>query len=343
MTVDRARLKETAQAMVAEGKGILAADESNATMTKRLEAVGIDSTPESRRGFRGLMFTAEGAADHISGVIMYDETLRQASEDGTPFPELLASAGILPGIKVDTGAKPLAGFPGETVTEGLDGLRGRLSEYRELGARFAKWRAVIAIDEGRPTRGCIEANAHALARYAALCQEAGIVPIVEPEVLMDGDHPIDRSEEVTATVLRAVFAQLAEQRVLLEGVVLKPNMLLSGYNCPEQARVEEVAERTLACFRRVVPAAVPGIAFLSGGQSDERAAAHLNAMNTIGGVPWELTFSYGRALVAAPLKVWAADTARVADAQAAFLHRASCNAAARMGEYAESMEHELVA
>ncbi|MBD0283443.1 MAG: fructose-bisphosphate aldolase class I [Thermoleophilaceae bacterium] len=343
MTVDRARLEETAQAMVAQGKGILAADESNATMTKRLEAVGIESTPDSRRGFRGLMFAAESAADYISGVIMYDETLRQASDDGTPFPVLPASAAILPGIKVDTGAKPLAGFPGETVTEGLDGLRGRLGEYRELGARFAKWRAVIGIGEDRPTHGCIEANAHALARYARLCQEAGIVPIVEPEVLMDGDHSIDRSEEVTATVLRAVFAQLAEQRVLLEGIVLKPNMLLSGYDCPEQASVEEVAERTLACFRRVVPAAVPGIAFLSGGQSDERAAAHLNAMNRIGGVPWELTFSYGRALVAAPLKVWAADTAEVADAQAAFLHRARCNAAARRGEYAESMEHELVA
>ena len=238
MTVDRARLEETAQAMVAEGKGILAADESNATMTKRLEAVGIESTPESRRSFRGLMFTAEGAADYISGVIMYDETLRQASEDGTPFPELLASAGILPGIKVDTGAKPLAGFPGETVTEGLDSLRGRLSEYRELGARFAKWRAVIGIGADRPTHGCIEANAHALARYAALCQEAGIVPIVEPEVLMDGDHTIDRSEEVTAAVLRAVFDHLVEQRVLPEGIVLKPNMLLSGYDCPEQASVE---------------------------------------------------------------------------------------------------------
>jgi fructose-bisphosphate aldolase class I len=343
MTVDRARLEKTAQAMVAEGKGILAADESNATMTKRLEAVGVESTPESRRRFRGLMFTAEGAADHISGVIMYDETLRQASDDGTPFPELLASAGILPGIKVDTGAKPLAGFPGETVTEGLDGLRGRLSEYRELGARFAKWRAVIGIGDDRPTLGCIAANAHALARYAGLCQEAGIVPIVEPEVLMDGDHSIDRSEEVTAAVLRAVFGQLAEQRVLLEGIVLKPNMLLAGYDCPDQASVEEVAERTLACFRRVVPASVPGIAFLSGGQSDARAAAHLNLMNRIGNVPWELTFSYGRALVAAPLKAWAADTAEVADAQAAFLHRARCNAAARRGEYAESMEHELVA
>jgi fructose-bisphosphate aldolase, class I len=343
MTMDRTALEETAQAMVAERKGILAADESNATMTKRLEAVGIESSAESRRRFRGLMFTAEGAADYISGVIMYDETLRQASDDGTPFPELLARAGILPGIKVDTGAKPLAGFRGETVTEGLDGLRGRLSEYRELGARFAKWRAVIGIGKGRPTHGCIEANVHALARYAGLCQEAGIVPIVEPEVLMEGQHTIGRSEEVTAAVLRTVFDRLAEQRVLLEGIVLKPNMLLAGYDCPEQAGVEEVAERTLACFRRVVPAAVPGIAFLSGGQSDERAAAHLSAMNAIGGVPWELTFSYGRALVAAPLKVWATDTARLAEAQAAFLHRARCNAAARTGEYVESMEHPLAA
>jgi fructose-bisphosphate aldolase, class I len=343
MTVDRTRLEETAQAMVAERKGILAADESNATMTKRLEAVGAESTAESRRAFRGLMFTAEGAADHISGVIMYDETIRQTTAGGTPFPELLTQEGILPGIKVDTGAKPLAGFPAETVTEGLDGLRDRLGEYRELGARFAKWRAVIRIGEDRPTHGCIEANSHALARYAALCQEAGIVPIVEPEVLMDGDHSIERSEEVTAAVLRAVFAQLGEQRVLLEGIVLKPNMLLSGYDCPEQAGVAEVAERTLACFRRVVPAAVPGIAFLSGGQSDERAAAHLSAMNAIAGAPWELTFSYGRALVGAPLGVWSGDDTKVAEAQAVFLHRARCNAAARRGEYAESMEHELVA
>jgi fructose-bisphosphate aldolase, class I len=343
MTMDRERLVATARAMVAKGKGILAADESNATMTKRLEAVGVESTTESRRSFRGLMFTAEGAADHISGVIMYDETIRQATDDGTPFPAFLANEGILPGIKLDTGAKPLAGFPGETVTEGLDGLRDRLSEYRELGGRFAKWRAVIKIDSGLPTRGCIDANAHALARYAALCQEAGIVPIVEPEVLMDGNHTVDRSEEVTTAVLRAVFGELAEQRVLLEAIVLKPNMLLAGYECPEQVGVEEVAERTLACLRRVVPAAVPGIAFLSGGQSDERAAAHLNAMNAIGSVPWELTFSYGRALVAAPLRVWSGDSSKVADAQAAFLHRARCNAAARMGAYAESMEHELVA
>jgi fructose-bisphosphate aldolase, class I len=343
MTIDRTQLEETAGAMVAEGKGVLAADESNRTMTKRLEAVGVESTEESRRSYRDLLFTAPGAAEYISGVIMYDETIRQAAADGTPFPDFLASEGILPGIKVDTGAKPLAGFPGETVTEGLDGLRERLREYRELGARFAKWRAVIGIADGLPTRGCVDANAHALARYAALCQEAGIVPIVEPEVLMDGDHTIDRSEEVTAEVLRAVFEQLAEQRVLLEGVVLKPNMLLSGYDCPVQADVEDVAERTLESFRRLVPAAVPGIAFLSGGESDELAAAHLNAMNAIGDAPWELTFSYGRALVAAPLKAWAGGEARVGEAQAALLHRARCNAAARRGEYAQSMERQLVA
>jgi fructose-bisphosphate aldolase class I len=343
MTLDQARLRETARAMVAEGKGILAADESNATMTKRLEAVGVESTAESRRFFRGLLLTAQGAADYISGVIMFDETLRQTTADGTPFPEFLAREGILPGIKVDTGAKPLASFPQEKVTEGLDGLRDRLRDYRELGARFAKWRAVVSTDSDLPTRGCLEANAHALARYAALCQEAGIVPIVEPEVLMDGEHTIDRSEEVTAAVLRTVFDRLAEQRVLLEGVVLKPNMLLSGYDCPEQAGVEEVAERTLACFRRVVPAAVPGIAFLSGGQSDDRAAAHLSAMNTIDGVPWELTFSYGRALVGAPLRAWSGDDSKVDAARAAFLHRARCNAAARRGAYDDSMEHELVA
>jgi fructose-bisphosphate aldolase class I len=342
MTVDRSRLGETAQAMVAAGKGILAADESNATMTKRLDAVGAESTAESRRFFRDLMFTAEGTSDYISGAITYDETIRQTTADGTPFPQFLMQKGILPGIKVDTGAKPLAGFPKETVTEGLDGLRDRLRDYRELGARFAKWRAVIRIDSGLPTGGCLEANAHALARYAALCQEAGIVPIVEPEVLMDGAHTIDRSEEVTTAVVRTVFDRLAEQRVVLEGIVLKPNMLLAGYDCAEQAGVEEVAERTLACFRRVVPAAVPGIAFLSGGQSDDLAAAHLSAMNAIAGVPWELTFSYGRALVGAPLRAWSGDNSRVAEAQAAFLHRARCNAAARRGEYAESMEHALV-
>jgi fructose-bisphosphate aldolase, class I len=336
-------LQETARAIVAEGKGILAADESTGTIKKRFDSIGVESTEGNRRAYRELLFTTEGVEEYISGVILYDETIRQQASDGTPFPKLLESKGIIPGIKVDTGAKPLAGFPRETVTEGLDGLRDRLRDYRERGGRFAKWRAVVRIDSGLPTRGCLDANAHALARYAGLCQEAGIVPIVEPEVRMDGEHTIHRSEEVTAAVLRTVFDRLAEQRVLLEGIVLKPNMLLAGYDCPKHAGVEEVAERTLASFRRVVPAAVPGIAFLSGGQTDDRAAAHLSAMNTIAGVPWELTFSYGRALVGAPLRVWSGDNSKVAEAQAAFLHRARCNAAARRGAYAESMEHELVA
>jgi fructose-bisphosphate aldolase class I len=340
---ETAELEATAKAMVAPGKGILAADESTPTMNKRLEAVGVEPDESSRHAFRELILTTEGTAEFISGVILFDETIREATADGTPFPELLAERGMLPGIKVDTGAKPLAGFPGEKVTEGLDGLRERLVEYRELGARFAKWRAVITIGDGLPTGGCINANAHALARYAALCQEAGIVPIVEPEVLMDGDHTIDRSEEVTAETLDAVFNQLADQRVLLEGMILKPNMVLSGYACPDQADVEEVAERTLATLRRTVPAEVPGIAFLSGGQSDELATAHLDAMNRIGGAPWEVTFSYGRGLLAGALKLWSGQASKVADAQALHLHRARCTAAARMGEYSESMEQETVA
>jgi fructose-bisphosphate aldolase, class I len=341
MTMDRARLEETAQAMVAEGRGILAADESNATMTKRLEAVGVESTCESRRSFRGLMFTTEGVADYISGVIMYDETIRQKTADGTPFPEFLAQEGILPGIKVDTGAKPLAGAVDETVTEGLDGLRERLAEYRELGARFAKWRAVIAIGDRLPSRYCLRVNAHALGRYAALCQEAGLVPIVEPEVLMDGDHEIDRSEQVTEATLREVFAELLDQGVAIEGIVLKPNMVLSGYDCPERAGVEEVAERTLDLFRRVVPAAVPGIAFLSGGQSDELATAHLNAMNAIGGVPWQLSFSYGRALQATPLEIWGGEESNEDAARESFAHRARCNGEARYGRYTEELERGL--
>ena len=339
----RETLERTARGMVAEGKGILAADESNRTMAKRLEGVGVESSAETRRRFRELLFTTPGAEEHISGVILYDETLRQASSDGVPFPELLATRGMIPGIKVDTGAKPLAGFEDETVTEGLDGLRERLAEYRELGARFAKWRAVIAIGEDRPSRCAVSVNAHALGRYAALCQEADIVPVVEPEVLMDGGHTIDRSDAVTEATLRAVFAELADQGVWLEGIVLKPNMVMSGYDCPQQAGIEQVAERTLALFRRVVPAAVPGIAFLSGGQSDERASAHLSAMNTLGGVPWELSFSYGRALQATPLAAWSGDEGNALGAQAAFAHRARCNGAARHGRYSEELERTVAA
>ncbi len=336
-------LERTAREMVAEGKGILAADESNATMSKRLEAAGIEAGEEARRRFRELLFTTAGAEDHISGAILYDETVRQAASDGTAIPELLAARGIIPGIKVDTGAKPLAGAEGEKVTEGLDGLRERLDEYRELGARFAKWRAVIAIGDGLPSRYCVAVNAHALARYAALCQEAGIVPIVEPEVLMDGDHTIDRAEEVTASTLRVVFAELADQRVDLEGMVLKPNMVVSGTDCPEQAGVDEVATRTLAVLRRVVPAAVPGIAFLSGGLSDELASMHLSAMNSIGGVPWELSFSFGRALQATPLSLWAGEEKNADQAQASFAHRARCNGEARYGRYTSDLEEAALA
>jgi len=334
----RRALEATAQAMVAEGKGLLAADESNSTMSKRLVATGVQSTSETRRRFRELLFTTPAAPEHISGVILYDETIRQTAFDGAPFPQLLAARGLIPGIKVDTGAKPLAGAEGEWVTEGLDGLRERLLEYRALGARFAKWRAVLAIGEGRPSRYCVSTNAHALARYAALCQQGGIVPIVEPEVLMDGQHSIDQSEEITGVALRAVFAELLDQRVLLEGIVLKPNMVLSGYDCPRQASVAEVAERTVALLRRVVPAAVPGIAFLSGGQSDEAAAAHLNAMNRLGAAPWQLSFSYGRALQATPLTVWSGRESHVRQAQAALAHRARCNGEARFGRYTGELE-----
>ncbi|CAN5181145.1 fructose-bisphosphate aldolase class I [soil metagenome] len=336
-------LQATARAMVAPGRGILAADESNATMTKRLEAVGVDSTEESRLHFRELLVSTPGAEEHISGVILYDETIRQQTADGRPFCELLSDRGMVPGIKVDTGAKPLAGAEGEKVTEGLDGLRERLEEYYEMGARFAKWRAVIAIEDGLPSAYCVDVNAHALARYAALCQEAGIVPIVEPEVLMDGTHSIDRAEDVTLATLRSVFTALLDQRVALEGMILKPNMVLSGTDCEQQAGVDEVAARTLALFRQVVPAAVPGIAFLSGGQSDEQASAHLSAMNALGGVPWELSFSYGRALQATPLEAWSGDEANESDAQKAFAHRARCNGEARYGRYTEELEQSLAA
>jgi fructose-bisphosphate aldolase, class I len=335
-------LHETARAIVAEGKGILAADESDGTIKKRFDSIGVESTEENRRAYRDLLFTTEGVEEYISGVILFDETIRQKSADGTPFPKLLASKGIIPGIKVDKGAKPLALAEGETITEGLDGLRDRLAEYRELGARFTKWRAVITIGKGIPSEYCIWTNAHALARYAALSEEAGLVPIVEPEVLMDGDHTIERSFEVTSRTLHAVFTELRDQRVQQEGMLLKPNMVLSGYECPEQASDEEVAHETLRCFRRHVPAAVPGIVFLSGGQSDEQATARLSAMNAIGTHPWQLSFSYGRALQAPALKGWGGKPENVEAGQRAYYHRAKMNSAARTGMYAPEMEKEAV-
>lgn len=331
-------LNRIARAMVAPGKGILAADESTPTIKKRFTGVAVENTEPNRRDYRQMLFTAPGIEDWIGGVILFDETLRQRSTDDVPFAELLAARGIVPGIKVDAGAKPLAGFPGETVTEGLDGLRGRLEEYRGLGARFAKWRAVIAIGADIPSAFCIEANAHALARYAALCQEAGIVPIVEPEVLMDGAHDLARCEEVTGAVLIEVFGALARHRVALEGIVLKPNMVVAGQDCPAQPGIEAVAQATVRCLRRHVPAAVPGIAFLSGGQSEQEATANLNAMNAVGPHPWELSFSYGRALQASALKAWGGDPARLADGAGAFAHRARMNHLARSGRYTLALE-----
>jgi fructose-bisphosphate aldolase class I len=341
--MDWKTLEQTAMAMVASGKGILAADESSPTIKKRFDSIGAECTEDARRGYRETLFTTEGAADFISGVILFDETLRQVASDGRPFPALLASAGMIPGIKVDAGAKPFAYHVNEKVTEGLDGLRGRLDEYRELGARFTKWRAVITIGEEIPSRACIEVNAHALARYAALSQEADLVPIVEPEVLMDGPHDIARCEEVSNLAFHTVFHHLFEQGVHLEGMILKPNMVVSGTTCPEQAGVDEVARATVRCLERTVPAAVPGIAFLSGGQSDELATAHLSAMNAMGPHPWQLSFSYGRALQAPALKAWGGKPERRAAAQAAFLHRARCNGAARSGSYTSSMEAQAVA
>ena len=330
-----ASLQETARALVADGKGILAADESTGTIKKRLDSIQVESTEANRRDYRELLFTAPGLGDHISGVILFDETLRQDAADGTPLVEVLQDAGILPGIKVDKGAKPLAGHPDETVTEGLDGLRERLAEYAALGARFAKWRAVYRIGEAIPSPACITANAHALARYAALSQEAGLVPIVEPEVLMDGDHDIEDCEIVTEEALRTVFAELAVQDVLLEGMLLKTNMVISGTDCAEQADIEEVAARSVQCLQRCVPAAMPGIVFLSGGQNDEVATRHLDAMNKLAAVkPWKLSFSYGRALQAAPLKAWAGDAENTAVAQAALMVRAEANGAATLGQYA---------
>jgi fructose-bisphosphate aldolase, class I len=335
-------LHEIAKALVAEGKGILAADESSGTIKKRFDSIGVESTEEMRRSYRDLLFTTEGAEEFISGVILYDETIRQSSADGTPFPELLESKGIIPGIKVDMGAKPLAGSDGEKVTEGLDGLRERLAEYRELGAKFTKWRAVLSIDEGRPSEYAIWTNAHALARFAALSQEAGLVPIVEPEVLMDGEHTIDEAYRVTERTLRAVFTELFDQRVEREGTLLKTNMVVSGYDSSEQADTDTVAERTIRCLENTCPAAVPGIVFLSGGMSDEDATARLNAMNQRGPHPWELSFSYGRALQAPALKAWGGDEANAEAAQQAFYRRARFNGAARTGSYAPEWEKEEV-
>jgi fructose-bisphosphate aldolase, class I len=358
-------LMETANALVAGGKGLLAMDESNPTCNKRFAKLGIPQTVEARRAYRELIVTAPALGECISGAILYDETIRQRKEDGTPFVKVLTNAGIIPGIKVDTGAKEMAGHPGEKITEGLDGLRGRLREYAQMGARFAKWRAVIVIGEGIPSRGCIEANAHALARYAALCQEAGLVPIVEPEVLMDGGHTLERCGEATEEVLRTVFHQLNSQRVMLEGMILKPNMVLPGLACPLQEEVEEVAvgeqqyqvrltdrqqdeledvnevaDVTVRCLLRAVPAAVPGITFLSGGQSAELASGRLNAMNVRfkSRLPWALAFSFARAIQQPALEIWRGEEAHVLAAQQALVHRARCNRAARRGEYNATME-----
>jgi len=336
--MDLKQLRTTAQAIVAPGKGILAADESSPTIKKRFDGINAESTEENRRSYREMLFTTKGASEHISGVILFDETLRQSTKDGVPFAQCLTDQGIIPGIKVDKGAKALAGFSGETVTEGLDGLRDRLEEYWDLGARFAKWRAVIDIADGIPTDYCLDANAHALARYAALCQERSIVPIVEPEVLMDGGHDIDTCYDVTSRALRVVFAELAAHRVALDGIILKPNMVIAGKKCATQASVQDVAERTMQCFRNTVPAEVPGICFLSGGQSDEQATANLNAMNALGTHPWEVSFSYGRALQAPALKAWGGKAENYVAGQEAYGHRAKCNGAARYGKYSEAME-----
>lgn len=324
----------TAQALVAPGKGILAADESSPTIKKRFDSVGVESTEDNRRAYREMLFTTPGIETHISGVILFDETIRQVDSSGTPFAELLASRGIIPGIKVDKGAKPLTGSPGEKITEGLDGLRERLEEYHELGARFTKWRAVLAIGPGIPTLACMRANAVGLARFAALSQEADLVPIVEPEVLMDGAHTIERSYQVTSDVIEAVFAELHAHHVRLEETLLKVNMVLSGYDCPEQATNEEVAEWTLRCLRRHLPPAIPGVVFLSGGQSEQVATVNLDAINRTEGNPWELSFSFGRALQASALQAWAQDPSDIAAAQGAFQRRAAETAAARAGLYA---------
>jgi fructose-bisphosphate aldolase class I len=338
--MDLAELNRVANAMVAPGKGILAADESSGTIKKRFDAIGVTSNEDSRRDYRELLFRAGEGMAKISGVILFDETIRQKAKDGTPLVKIIEQAGGLPGIKVDMGAKPLAFCPGETVTEGLDGLRERLVEYRDLGAKFCKWRAVIDIGPGIPSYDCINANAHALARYAALCQEENLVPIVEPEVLMDGDHDIDRCDEVTEFVLKTVYEELYYAKVQLEGTVLKPNMVVPGKKSSKKASAEEVAEKTLRVLKACVPPAVPGIAFLSGGQSEVEATAHLDAMNKIGEVPWKLTFSYGRALQAAPQKAWSGKADNVKAAQAAFNHRAAMNGLATLGKWTPELEKQ---
>ncbi|HET9230585.1 MAG TPA: class I fructose-bisphosphate aldolase [Vitreimonas sp.] len=331
-------LNKVAEAMVAPGRGILAADESTGTIKKRFDAIGVENTEENRRDYRELMFRAKDAMAYVSGVILFEETLLQNAKDGGPLVDIITAAGSIPGIKVDKGASKMAGFPNETVTKGLDGLSKRLRGYYERGARFAKWRAVIDIADGIPTWACVKSNAHALARYARICQQEQIVPIVEPEVLMDGAHDVARCDEVTRWVLQTVFNELAEQRVALEGVVLKPNMVVSGKGNVRQANVDEVAERTIAALKATVPSAVPGIAYLSGGQSDVDATAHLNRMNQIGGFPWKMTFSYGRALQAAPQKAWSGKSENVGAAQKAFEHRARMNGLASKGQWKPELE-----
>jgi fructose-bisphosphate aldolase, class I len=333
-------MHETARAIVTDHKGILAADESTGTITKRFDSIGVESTEDNRRFYRQLLFTAPGMEEYTGGVILYDETIRQAADDGTPFPEVLSSKGVIPGIKVDTGAHDLAGHPGEKVTEGLDGLRARLEEYRSLGARFAKWRAVITIGDGIPTDTCIAANAHALARYASLCQEAGIAPIVEPEVLMDADNSFETCWEVTTRTLHQTFSALYDFGIDLQGTLLKPNMVIAGKGSSEQASPERIAEATIDCFKGTVPVAVPGIVFLSGGQSEVQATENLNAINQLGG-PWPLSFSYGRALQQSALQAWGGDSSNAEAAQAVFVHRARMNALAAAGEWSADMEQPV--
>lgn len=338
--MDKAQLENTAKAMVEKGKGILAADESTGTIKKRFDSINLESTEQNRQAYRQLLFSAEGAEKFMSGVILYDETLRQSADDGTPFPKYLEKKGVIPGIKVDMGAKDLPNFPGEKITEGLDGLSSRLKEYYDLGARFAKWRAVIDINDTLPSDYCIKANAHALARYAALCQSQNIVPIVEPEVLMDGDHTLERCKEVTAKVWKIVFDELRAHKVYLPGMLLKPNMIISGKKCPTQASVEEVAQETVALLKEYVPSEVPGIVFLSGGQSSVVATKHLNAMNKLGNLPWNLSFSYGRALQEDALKTWAGKPENLQAAKKTFYHRIACNGAATLGTYNADVEQQ---